>query len=114
MRAFSWPSKLAYGCASRWTLAATLLGRVWRHRARHFRLRAPERVRVGLHTARVWQGCSLLRPSRGGLQVACAVPGAEPSGGDSFYSLTPADLAEMQEVAREALADPDPDYDYAV
>ena len=30
--------------------------------------------------------------------------------GDSFYSLTPADLAEMQEVAREALADPDPDY----
>ena len=27
--------------------------------------------------------------------------------GDSFYSLTPADLAEMQEVAREALADPD-------
>ena len=30
--------------------------------------------------------------------------------GDSFYSLTPADLAEMQVVAREALADPDPDY----
>ena len=27
--------------------------------------------------------------------------------GDSFYSLTPADLAEMQAVAREALADPD-------
>ena len=60
-----------------------------------------------------------------GRAVVCFGPAGEGSkllalypvpnqGGDSFYSLTPADLAEMQEVAREALADPDPDYDYAV